>query len=88
MNCMPTGMDVPGSSGGVVNPAGMDRQGIAAKDVVTVKISAMYMAMGSSVLAPILNATVGLTGVRSMSTVLNASVKSCVIRVLAFRAFR
>ena len=53
-----------------------------------VKMSDRYICRGSSVFSPNLKAGVGDVGVTITSHRLNASVKSCRIRVRTFSAFR
>src|SRR6202012_2725180 len=59
-----------------VTPQGMEIAGIPARDIGIVNRSFMYMASGSSVLAPSSNAGVGLVGVTTKSNSEKTSLKS------------
>ncbi len=67
---------------------GTDNPGMPARLAVTVKMSARYMASGSSAFSPSRNAGVGVVGVTIASTSANASSKSRAINVRTRCAFR
>ena len=71
-----------------VLPTGMEIPGMPAKSAVTVKMSAKYIANGSSVFSPSLNAGVGVVGVTIASTLANASSKSRASKLRPVCAFR
>src|SRR5258708_1643749 len=80
--CRPIGRPV------LVCPQGTLIPGIPARSAVTVKMSARYMANGSSAFSPSLNAGVGAVGVTMASTFRKASSKSRVTNVRTRWALR
>jgi len=69
-------------------PAGIDIAGKPAKFTGTVKMSFKYIETGSFFFSPILNAELGVEGVKIASTFLYASSKSFLINFLTFCAFK
>jgi len=70
------------------NPAGRDKAGNPAKFTGTVKMSFKYIDTGSLVFSPILNAELGVEGVKIASTLVKLSSKSFFINCLTFWAFK
>jgi hypothetical protein len=83
----PTGSAVPAASGAGASPAGTDSAGMPASDAGTVATSLRYIAMGSAVLVPSPNATVGAVGLTSTSARSKAAAKSRAISVRTLLAW-
>ena len=80
-NCTPIGRPA------AVKPQGTEMPGFPARLVEMVKISERYICKGVSVFSPILNAGVGVVGVRITSHFWKASSKSRLIKARTCDAF-
>src|SRR3989344_4345937 len=83
ISCSPKGSFLPSRS---TTPQGTESAGIPIRFAGTVKTSARYMASGSLLFSPILNAGVGVVGVAITSTSLNACSKSLPIKLRRLHA--